>query len=182
MNKLVQTLRLKQSDSKLTKAQIIRYLSQVQFLARDASFPKPEIMVKLFLRVAIAAGFLSAVADRFGFWPKEVSAWGNWESFIAYTKQINPIIPESMIPALGGFVTAAEVIFAFCLIIGFKTEMVAKMSGFLMLLFALAMITTSGIKGVFDYSVLAASAGAFALGTMKQKSFEIDLVLARRKP
>lgn len=138
-------------------------------------------MVKLFLRIAIAAGFLSAVADRFGFWPKEVSAWGNWESFLAYTKQINPIIPASMIPALGGFVTAAEVVFALCLIIGFKTELIAKMSGSLMLLFALAMIITSGFKGAFDYSVLAASAGAFALGTMKQKYLEVDMILAKRK-
>lgn len=138
-------------------------------------------MIKLFLRIAIAAGFLSAVADRFGFWPKEISVWGNWDSFVAYTKQLNPIVPESMIPALGGFVTAAEVIFALCLLIGFKTEMVAKMSGFLMLLFAISMIITSGFKGAFDYSVLAASAGAFALGTMKQKFLEIDLVLAKRK-
>ncbi|MBO3700504.1 DoxX family protein [Roseivirga sp. E12] len=138
-------------------------------------------MIKLFLRAAIGTSFLSAVADRFGLWPKEVSAWGNWESFIAYTQQLNPIVPESLIPALGGFVTAAEIIFALCLIIGFKTEYIARLSGILLLLFAGAMILSSGIKGVFDYSVLAASAAAFALSTMKEKYLELDLALAKRE-
>lgn len=138
-------------------------------------------MVKLFLRAAIAISFLSAVADRFGFWPKEKSAWGNWESFLAYTQQLNPIVPESMIPALGGFVTSAELIFAICLILGFKTEFIAKLSGILLLLFAIAMIFSSGFKGVFDYSVLVASAASFALGTMDKKYLELDLILAKRK-
>lgn len=138
-------------------------------------------MIKLFLRAAIGTSFLSAVADRFGLWPKEVSAWGNWESFITYTQQLNPIVPESLIPALGGFVTAAEVIFALCLIVGFKTEYIARLSGILLLLFAGAMILSSGFKGVFDYSVLAASAAAFALSTMKEKYLELDSVLASKK-
>lgn len=30
--------------------------------------------IKLFLRLAISLGFLSAIADRFGFWNKDVSA------------------------------------------------------------------------------------------------------------
>ena len=51
-------------------------------------------IIKLFLRFGIGAGFLSAVADRFGLWPAEISAWGNWESFISYTKMINPYIPK----------------------------------------------------------------------------------------
>lgn len=138
-------------------------------------------MVKLFLRLAIAAGFLSAVADRFGFWPEDVSAWGNWEAFIAYTQTLNPIVPENLVPFLGGFVTAAEVIFALCLIVGYKTELVAKLSGLLILLFAIAMIITTGFKGVFDYSVLAAAAGAFALGTMNKKYLEVDILLAKRR-
>lgn len=47
-------------------------------------------MVKIFLRLALSAGFLSAVADRFGIWSKEVSVWGNWDSFLNYTQVINP--------------------------------------------------------------------------------------------
>lgn len=39
-------------------------------------------IIKLFLRITIGVGFFSAVADRFGFWSKDVSAWGNWDSFV----------------------------------------------------------------------------------------------------
>lgn len=47
-------------------------------------------VIKLFLRLAISMGFLSAVADRFGLWSPEVSAWGNWDNFMAGTGQLNP--------------------------------------------------------------------------------------------
>jgi len=135
-------------------------------------------IIKLFLRLAIALGFLSAVADRFGYWSPDVSAWGNWESFLAYTQMINPMIPNSLIPAVGIIATTAEVVFALCLIVGFKTELFAKLSGILILLFAVAMTFSTGIKGVFDYSVFTASLGAFALSTMKDKYLELDLILA----
>ncbi len=38
-------------------------------------------LIKLFLRFAISIGFLSAVADRFGLWSKEVSVLGKLEQF-----------------------------------------------------------------------------------------------------
>jgi uncharacterized membrane protein YphA (DoxX/SURF4 family) len=80
-------------------------------------------IIKLFLRLAISTGFLSAVADRFGWWDKEISVWGNWESFLEYAQLINPWIPNSLIPTAGIIATAAEIIFALFLIIGFKTEL-----------------------------------------------------------
>ncbi len=130
--------------------------------------------VKIFLRIAISLGFLSAVADRLGIWNKEVSVWGNWENFLNYTELINPWIPNSLIPLVGIIVTVAEVVFAICLLIGFKTELFAKLSGFLLLIFALSMTFSTGIKGVFDFSVFSASAGAFALSLMKEKYLELD--------
>jgi thiosulfate dehydrogenase (quinone) large subunit len=136
---------------------------------------KPHLL-KLFLRFSIAAGFLSAVADRFGMWAPEISVWGNWENFLAYTGLINPLLPASLIPTAAIIATITEVVFALCLVIGFKTELAAKLSGYLLLLFALAMAFSTGIKGAFDYSVFAASAAAFALSTMKEKYLEIDAV------
>jgi uncharacterized membrane protein YphA (DoxX/SURF4 family) len=136
-------------------------------------------LLKLFLRFGIAAGFLSAVADRLGFWPQEVSAWGNWESFLAYTALINPWAPDALIPAVGIIATAAETILGICLLLGFRTALAAKASGFLMLGFALAIAFSTGIKGTFDYSVFAASGAAFALGTMKEKYLELDLLLIK---
>jgi uncharacterized membrane protein YphA (DoxX/SURF4 family) len=135
-------------------------------------------LIKLFLRLTISAGFLSAVADRFGWWSKEVSAWGNWENFVAYTQTINPRIPSAMIPTLAIIATVAEIIFALLLIIGFKTELFAKLSGYLLLLFGLSMALSIGIKAPLDYSVFSACAGAFALSLMKEKYLEVDSLVS----
>jgi uncharacterized membrane protein YphA (DoxX/SURF4 family) len=137
-------------------------------------------IIKLFLRIAIGIGFLSAVADRFGLWPAQISAWGNWENFLAYTEVLNPLIPKMLIPTFGIIATAAELLFGLCLIIGFKTELIAKLSGALMLIFALAITFSTGIKGAFDYSVFAASAGAFALSIMNEKFLELDLLFSKK--
>jgi uncharacterized membrane protein YphA (DoxX/SURF4 family) len=135
--------------------------------------------IKLFLRLAISLSFLSAVADRFGIWSIEISAWGNWANFVAYTKIINPWFPESVIPTIAILATTAEIVFALCLLIGFKTELFAKWSGVLLLLFALSMTFSTGIKGAFDYSVFTASAGAFALSFMKDKYLELDSLIKK---
>lgn len=138
-----------------------------------------KTIIKLFLRLAISAGFVSAVADRFGIWSAEVSVWGNWGNFVQYTEVINPWFPTSLVPTLAIIATTAEVLFAFFLLIGFKTELFAKLSGFLLLIFALSMTFSIGIKGAFDYSVFIASAGAFALSTMKEKYLELDQVIQK---
>ncbi len=131
-------------------------------------------VIKLFLRLAIATGFLSAVADRFGLWSKKFSVWGNWDSFLEYTKVINPWVPSFLIPAIAIIATAAEIILAVCLLVGFKTGLFAKLSGLLLLIFALSMTFSIGVKSAFDYSVFSASAAGFALSLMKEKFIELD--------
>lgn len=138
-------------------------------------------IIKLFLRFSIAIGFLSATADRFGFWGKDVSVWGNWDNFVQYTATINPWFPSSIISTVGVLATVAEIVFAICLLIGFKTELFAKLSGILMLIFALSMTFSIGIKAPFDYSVFSASAAAFALSLMKEKHWELDNLMNRPK-
>ncbi len=138
-------------------------------------------IIKIFLRLAIATSFLSAVADRFGLWNKDVSVWGNWNSFLEYTQLINPWFPNFLIPAIGIIATTAEIFFAICLLIGFKTALFAKLSGFLLLIFALSMTFSTGIKGAFDYSVFTASAGAFALSLLSEKYLELDNLILPRK-
>ena len=138
-------------------------------------------MIKLFLRLSIGAGFLSAVADRFGFWSTEVSAWGNWSNFLKYTQFLNPMLPSSFIPLVGWTSTILEIVLGVCLIIGFKTSSAAKLSGVLLLIFALAMTFSKGIKVPLDYSVFIASAGAFGLSLLKEKFLEIDSLIKNRK-
>jgi thiosulfate dehydrogenase (quinone) large subunit len=61
--------------------------------------------------------------------------------------------------------------------VGFKTGLFAKLSGFLLLAFALSMTFSTGIKGAFDYSVFSAAAAAFALSFIKEKYLELDTIL-----
>lgn len=135
--------------------------------------------IKLFLRAAISIGFLSAVADRFGLWPSEISSWGNWSSFIEYTQSMLPFLPTTIASTLGVVATVAEVIIAIALLIGFKTELFAKLAGFLLLLFAVSMAISFGIKAPFDYSVFSASAAAFALNSIKEKYIELDTIILK---
>jgi thiosulfate dehydrogenase (quinone) large subunit len=123
-------------------------------------------IVEWFLRIALSGGFLSAVADRFGLWSKELSAWGNWASFIKYTQSLNPYLPESMTAVIGYVATALEIVFGILLLTNFKTNFVAKASGILLLLFALSMTFSKSIKVPLDYSVFSASACAFGLSIL----------------
>ena len=138
-----------------------------------------ERITKLFLRLALSLSFLSAVADRFGWWSVKYSVWGNWDNFLAYTKVINPWLPDILINTVAMAATGAEIIFAICLLLGFRTALFAKLSGVLLLLFALSMTFSTGIKGAFDYSVFSASAGAFALALLKDKFLELDNLISR---
>lgn len=133
-------------------------------------------LIKLFLRLALSASFLSAVADRFGWWGDQ-SVWGNWENFVQYTQLINPWFPASFVEPLAVVATAAEIVFALTLLVGYRTELFATQSGFLLLAFALSLTFAVGLKGALDYSVLSASAAAFALSQMKEKFLEIDSLL-----
>lgn len=129
-------------------------------------------IIKLFLRLSISAGFLSAVADRFGLWGSQ-AAWGNWASFVDYTHTLLPWLPETMAGYFAVLATAAELFFGLMLLIGYKTSHFAKLSGILLLLFALSMTMSLGIKKPLDFSVFAASGAAFALATIKERILEL---------
>ena len=120
----------------------------------------------LIIRYALAITFLSAVADRFGFWgsPGEANvAWGNFSNFLDYTGILNPWAPKSMLPIIGGITTILEIFLAIALIIGFRVKEISLFSAILLLVFAVSMTLTLGIKTPLDYSVFSASAGAFLL-------------------
>src|ERR1044071_4265663 len=54
-----------------------------------------------FLRIALAAGFLSAVADRFGLWGPAGAAnvaWGAWQAFVDYVAKLNWFAPPASTP------------------------------------------------------------------------------------
>jgi hypothetical protein len=54
------------------------------------------------LRLALGISFLSAVADRFGFWGvygQPNVSWGNYARFVDYTAKLNWFLPAAMIVA-----------------------------------------------------------------------------------
>lgn len=131
----------------------------------------------LYMRVALAAGYLSAVADRFGLWgaPGEPGvAWGSFGDYLGYTATLTPYLPDAWVPAVGWLATVAEVALAVTLLAGWRTVWSARASGVLLLAFALSMTVGLGIKDPLDASVFAASAGSFMLARLGSGPFSVD--------
>ena len=126
-----------------------------------------------FLRIALAAGFLSAVADRFGLWGPVGApsvAWGGWQPFIDYVAKLNWFAPPPSIPILAWTSTVAEVVLAIGLLVGWQLRWFALATGLLLLSFAITMTLALGIKAPLDFSVFAAAGGAFLLAASAGKA------------
>ena len=131
----------------------------------------------VFLRLALAISFLSAVADRFGVWGKYGEphvAWGDFSHFILYTQRLTSIFPVSFVPTLAWTATIAEIVLALALLVGWQTRFAAFLSGVLLLVFAISMTCGLGIKAPLDFSVFTASAGAFLLSSCDRYPFSLD--------
>ncbi len=136
-----------------------------------------RVYVPVVLRLALGAGFLSAVADRFGFWGPpgtKNASWGDFAHFTQYTGQVNPWAPAAWIPALAWASTFAELVLGVALILGLFTRWAALLSGILLLLFAGGMSVGTGVKSALNYSVFAAAAAAFALVVLGPGPWSVD--------
>jgi putative oxidoreductase len=125
-----------------------------------------------FLRVALAAGFFSAVADRFGLWgpPGATNvAWGAWQPFVDYVAKLNWFGPQASAPILASAATVAEVVLGIGLLIGWQLRWFALAAGLLLLSFAITMTLALGVKAPLDFSVFAAAGGAFLLAASAGK-------------
>jgi len=133
----------------------------------------------IFARLALAAGFLSAVADRLGIWGPYGTvnvAWGDMEHFLAYTGRLNPWFPASFIPVVGWVATITEIILGILLLLGLRTRSTAFASGFLMIAFASGMSAGPGIKTALNASVFAAAAAAFLLAGANHYALSLDAI------
>ena len=132
----------------------------------------------IFLRLALSAGFFSAVAARFNLWGTRSSFSEAWNDFVSYTAEVNSFLPTAVIPGVSVLATFSEISFALLLLFGYKTNYAAFGSAILLFLFASAMSISYGIKEPLDYSVFAASSGALLLATIKNYPLSIDQLLS----
>lgn len=138
----------------------------------------------LYARLALAASFLTAVADRLGVWGLPGTsnvAWGDMEHFHAYTGQLNPWFPASVIPLLGWLVTVAETVLGLSLIAGLEIRRVSLVSGALLLAFAIGMTAGTGVRSALNASVFSASACALLLWQREPDRYSLDYLLRSRR-
>jgi uncharacterized membrane protein YphA (DoxX/SURF4 family) len=119
-------------------------------------------------RLALAASFLSSVADRFGAWGHYGAThveWGDFQHFAAQVSALVPWFPKALAPALAWLVTTLESAFGLGLLLGVRTKVMAIGSGCLLLLigFATMLSSAGGIHAALASSVFSAAAASFLL-------------------
>lgn len=122
------------------------------------------------VRVALAASFFSAVADRFGLWGEAGDpgvAWGSFDPFLDYTAKLLWFLPPGLIPAFGWTATVLEVALGVGLILGVLPRLVAFLSGLLLTVFAITMTAGLGAESALSYSVWTAAAASFLLASLR---------------
>jgi uncharacterized membrane protein YphA (DoxX/SURF4 family) len=131
----------------------------------------------VFLRFALGLSFLSAVADRFGWWGASGQPnvdWGNFARFVEYTGKLNWFLPHAIIPALAVVATCAEILFGLLLLAGWQTRITALCSAILLMTFGLSMTLALGIKAPLNFSVFSAAGGSLLLATCTAFPFSVD--------
>jgi thiosulfate dehydrogenase [quinone] large subunit len=82
---------------------------------------------------------------------------------------------------LGWTATIGEFTLGILLLIGLQTRWAARLSGWLLLAFALGMTAGTGVKTALDASVFTASGGAFLLATARGYGWSVDDAMRRAK-
>ncbi|MEV0672645.1 hypothetical protein [Mycobacterium sp. NPDC050441] len=132
----------------------------------------------VFARLALAAAFLSAVADRFGLWGPPGTpnvGWGNFESFTAYVGVLAPYLSGVWLDLTVWLATIAEIILAVGLLLGVALRWVSFASAATLIVFGLSMFFFAGFETPFSASVFTAAAAALLLGLAPDVSHVLRL-------
>jgi uncharacterized membrane protein YphA (DoxX/SURF4 family) len=120
-------------------------------------------------RIALAAAFLSSIADRFGVWGKPGApgvTWGEFQRFITQIEAMLPIVPRAAAPILAWVVTVLESVFGLSLLVGLRTRTMGLGAACLLIVFAVFTAQSpAGIHAVLASSVLSAAGAALLLST-----------------
>lgn len=132
-----------------------------------------------FVRVALAAAFLSAVTDRFGLWGEPGSegvVWGSVAQYESYVALLNWFLPAALISPVGWIATILEIAIAVGLLLGWQLRWFALAAAVLLAIFATTMVVALGPKPPLDYSVFTAASAAFLLYAVKSDDRPIATV------
>ncbi|CDP88632.1 hypothetical protein BN975_04474 [Mycolicibacterium farcinogenes] len=132
----------------------------------------------IFARLALAVGFLSAVADRFGLWGPPGTpnvGWGNFEAFTAYVKVLAPYLSGALVDIAAWGATVIEIVLAVGLLLGITLRWVALASAATLLVFGVSMFFFAGFETPFSASVFAAAAAALLLAVAPDGSHLLRL-------
>ncbi|MER0244389.1 hypothetical protein AAHZ94_20775 [Streptomyces sp. HSW2009] len=117
-------------------------------------------------RLALAAGFLSAVADRFGLWGEagtNAVAWGDYDAYLAYVHDLAPYLSGGLVDVAGGAATAVELVLGGTLLLGVWVRLSAWASAAVLCGFALSMFFFADFEAPLNSSVFSAAAAALLL-------------------
>jgi hypothetical protein len=128
-------------------------------------------IVSFALRVSLAAAFLSALADRFGWWaPFGQGAWGSMSAFADYTHQLVPFATGWLLTAVVWTATATESTLAVLLLTGWWPKVVGAAACFVLMVFGTAMAVSLGLEAPLSYSVYTAASAAAAYAVLDTKA------------
>ncbi|WP_189300692.1 DoxX family protein [Streptomyces albospinus] len=145
---------------------------------RAGGSPRAWASATVLARLALATGFLSAVADRFGLWGKPGSGnvgWGTYDLYLAYVHELAPYLPGGFVDAVGGVATAVEATLGIALLLGVAVRLSAWASTGVLLTFALSMFLFSHPEAPFSASVFSAAALALLLALAPTGAYALAL-------
>lgn len=134
--------------------------------------PDPVRVVRTALRLSLAAAFLSAVADRFGWWePLGQGSWGNMDRFADYAHQLVPFASGWSLTFIVWAATVTETTLGILLLTGWWPKLAGAAASLVLIIFGTAMAVSLGLESPLSYSVFSAASAAAAyaiLGTDTQ--------------
>ena len=129
--------------------------------------PDPIRVVRIALRLSLAAAFLSAAADRFGWWaPFGQGSWGSMGRFADYTHQLVPFASGLLLTVIVWVATATEAALGVLLLTGWWPMVVGAATCFVLIIFGTTMAVSLGMESALSYSVFSAASAAAAYAVL----------------
>ncbi|MGD1238303.1 hypothetical protein [Mycobacterium seoulense] len=129
--------------------------------------PDPIPIVRLALRLSLAAAFLSAIADRFGWWaPFGQGSWGSMGRFAEYAHHLVPFASGWVLTVIVWGATAAEATLGVLLLTGWRPKLVGAATSAVLVVFGTAMAVSLGVESPLSYSVFSAASAAAAYAVL----------------